>query len=154
MIAMCRSRTFLRLQGQKLVHQRLAKRGDIRVDGTVVHDSVAHFTKEQVVTVSQFGVPRSPEDFCKRAVKCGHPRGMSLHLPEVVTQVLGDNLSMPPAELALVRCRQLTRWTMRAKQLSEDEARFKLTMPEHVTCSYEKQAITPPPRNAGRAWVP
>jgi hypothetical protein len=118
--------------GAKLVHQRLAKRGDVRVDGTVVHESVAEFTQEQVVTVSQFGVPRSPEDFCKRAVKCGHPRGMSLHLPEVVTQVLGDNLAMPPAELALVRCRQLTRWTMRAKQSSEDEAKFKLTMPEHL----------------------
>ena len=57
---------------------------------------------------------------------------MALHLPEVVTQVLRDNLEMQPAELALVRCRQLTRWTMRAKQLSVEEARFKQQMPEHL----------------------
>ena len=44
---------------------------------------------------------------------------MSLHLPEVVTQVLRDNLEMEPAELALVRCRQLARWAVRAKQLGE-----------------------------------
>ena len=75
----------------KLVHQRLDKRGKVRVDGTVFHRSVASFSEEQVVTVSQFGIPRSPVVFCNRAVKCGHPRCMSLHLPEVVTQVLRDN---------------------------------------------------------------
>jgi len=49
---------------------------------------------------------------------------MSLHLPEVVTQVLRDilvtqvlrgNLEVELAELALVRCRQLARWTVRAR---------------------------------------
>jgi hypothetical protein len=118
--------------GAKLVHQRLAKRGEVRVDGAVFHKSVASFSEEQVVTVSQFGIPRSPEDFCNRAVKCGHPRGMSLHLPEVVTQVLRDNLEMEPAELALVRCRQLARWAVRAKQLGEAEKQFKQNMPEHL----------------------
>ena len=57
--------------GAKLVHQRLAKRGEVRVDGTVFHESVANVTQEQVVTVSQFGVPRTPIDFCNRAVECG-----------------------------------------------------------------------------------
>ena len=118
--------------GAKLVHQRLAKRGDVRVDGAVFHDSVVSFSEEQVVTVSQFGIPRSPEDFCNRAVKCGHPRGMSLHLPEVVTQVLRDNLEMEPSELALVRCRQLAKWAVRAKQLGEAEKQFKRSMPEHL----------------------
>ena len=103
----------------KLVHQRLDKRGKVRVDGAVFHRSVASFSEEQVGTVSQFGIPRSPVVFCNRAVKCGHPRCMSLHLPEVVTQVLRDNLEMEPAELALVRCRQLARWAVRAKQLGE-----------------------------------
>ena len=84
------------------------------------------------MTVSQFGIPRSPEDFCNRAVKCGHPRGMSLHLPEVVTQVLRDNLEMEPSELALVRCRQLAKWAVRAKQLGEAEKQFKRSMPEHL----------------------
>ena len=99
---------------QSWCNQRLAKRGKVRVDGAVFHRSVASFSEEQVGTVSQFGIPRSPVVFCNRAVKCGHPRGMSLHLPEVVTQVLRDilvtqvlrgNLEVELAELALVRCR-------------------------------------------------
>jgi len=127
--------------GAKLVHQRLAKRGELRVDGTVCHESVAKFADEQVVTVSQFGIPRSPEDFCSRAVACGHPRGMSLHLPEVVTQVLEDNLTMPPAELALIRCRHLTKWTLRAKQLADEEAKFKLAMPEHLRALLQNKRL-------------
>ena len=112
------------MHSAKLVHQRLAKRGKVRVDGAVFHRSVASFSEEQVGTVSQFGIPRSPVVFCNRAVKCGHPRGMSLHLPEVVTQVLRDilvtqvlrgNLEVELAELALLRCRQLARWTVRAR---------------------------------------
>ena len=118
--------------GAKLVHQRLSKRGDIRVDDGVFHSSVQHLEAEVIVKVSQFGIPRTPEDFCSRAVKCGHPRGMSMHLPEVVTNVLRENLEMEPAELALVRCRQLARWTVRAGQLKLAEKEFKRSLPEHL----------------------
>ena len=119
-------------KGAKLVHQRLSQRGAIRVDDAVFHSTVQHIEADGVVMVSQFGIPRTPEDFCNRAVKCGHPRGMSLHLPEVITKVLQENLEMDPAELALVRCRQLTKWTLRAAQLRDAEKEHKASMPEHL----------------------
>ena len=118
--------------GAKLVHQHLSKRGDIRVDDVVWHSSVPHLDADVTVKVSQFGIPRTPEDFCRRDVKCGHPRGMSMHLPEVVTDVLRENLEMEPAELALIRCRQLARWTVRAGQLKFAEKEFKQSLPEHL----------------------
>ena len=95
------------------------------------------------MTVSQFGIPRSPEDFCNRAVKCGHPRGMSLHLPEVVTQVLRDNLEMEPSELALVRCRQLAKWAVRAKQLGEAEKAVQAEYAGALAGVVTKQKVAP-----------
>lgn len=55
-----------------------------------------------------------------------------MHLPEVVTDVLRENLEMEPAELALIRCRQLARWTVRAGQLKFAEKEFKQSLPEHL----------------------
>ena len=95
--------------------------GDVRVDDAIFDESTKEFDASSSVIVSQFGIPRTPEDFLKRAVKCGHPRGMSIHLPEVVQQVLSDNLEMEPSELALHRCRQLAKWAMRAQRLNKDE---------------------------------
>ena len=94
--------------GAKLVHQRITKRGEVRVDDLVVHASAQNFTINDDVMVSQFGMPRDPMDFCDRAVKCGHPRGMAVHLPDSVREVIEQNLSTDPAELALTRCRELT----------------------------------------------
>ena len=84
------------------------------------------------IFISQFGIPRTPEDFCERAVKCGHPRGMAVHPPELVQKVLMDNLEMEPAELALWRCKQLTKWTFRASQLREAEMEHKRKMPAYA----------------------
>ena len=55
----------------KLVHQRLDKRGKVRVDGAVFHRSVASCSEEQVVTVSQFGIPRSPVVFATEQLSVG-----------------------------------------------------------------------------------
>ena len=93
------------------------------------------------ILVSQFGVPRTPEDFCERAVKCGHPRGMAIHLPEMVKKVLVDSLEMPPAELALWRCKQLTKWTFRASQLQGAELEHKRSMPEHMRVLLQQKRL-------------
>ena len=57
---------------------------------------------------------------------------MAIHLPEMVRQVLYDNLTMDPAELALHRCRELTRWTIRAGQLVGKEKEFKAGLAPHL----------------------
>ena len=108
-----------------------------------MHESLngSHLKNEDVVALSQFGIPWSPMDFCNRAVSCGHPRGMAVHLPDVVTRVLRENLSMEPAELALHRCRELTRWTMRAKQLAPKEEEFKANLAPHLKVLLAKKRL-------------
>ena len=103
--------------GAKLVHQRIAQRGEVRVDDAVFHQSTEGIADNEEVMVSQYGIPREPLDFCDRAVKCGHPRGMVVHLPRLAKEVIEQNMSVEPADLALHRCRELTKWTIRAGQL-------------------------------------
>ena len=119
-------------EGAKLIHQRLAKRGDLRVDEPIWHASAESITDAGEVMVSQFGMPRDPLDFAERAIKCGHPRGMAIHLPELVKDVIKQNIDMPPAELALHRCKELTKWTVRAQQLQKQEEEFKSGLPQHM----------------------
>ena len=126
----------------KLVHQRLAKWGDVRVDaeteGNIVHQSLHNAGDDDTVLVSQFGIPREPLDFLERAVACGHPRGMAVHLSE---QVLRENLSLSPADLALKRCKELAKWTMRAAALKEEELVFKQGMQEHLRVLMSKKRL-------------
>ena len=103
------------------MHQRTTKWGDLRVDDAQSyverHPSTEELADSSNVLISQYGIPRDPMDFAMRAVKCGHPRGLAIHLPDMVTEVLAENMYADPAELALKRCRELTKWTIRAKQL-------------------------------------
>ena len=92
----------------------------------------AQLAEDDEVMVSQYGIPRELLDFCQRAVQCGHPRGMAVHLPEAVKDVIKQNMSGDPAQLALARCRELTKWTLRAEQLKEQELDYKKGLPEHM----------------------
>ena len=55
--------------------------------------------------------------------------------------MLRDNLEMEPSELALVRCRQLAKWAVRAKQLGEAEKQFKRSMPEHLQVLLQNKTL-------------
>ena len=127
--------------GAKLVHQRLAQRGEVRVDDQIFHSSTEGISGQEEVMVSQYGVPRAPLDFCERAVKCGHPRGMAVHLPQLAKEVIEQNLTVEPAELALHRCRELTKWTLRAGQLKEQEATYKGSLPQHMQILLRKKRL-------------
>ena len=99
--------------GAHLVHQRIAKWGEERVDdGTIIHESLQQVGDGDQFLVSQFGIPREPMDFLQRAVECGHPRGMAIHLPDNVKGVLEEVLFMDPSALALLRCNELKKWTI------------------------------------------
>ena len=127
--------------GAKLVHQRLAQRGEVRVDEQIFHSSTDGMSGQEEVMVSQYGVPRAPLDFCERAVKCGHPRGMAVHLPQLAKEVIEQNLTEEPAELALHRCRELTKWTLRAGQLKEQETTYKGGLPQHMQALLQKKRL-------------
>ena len=127
--------------GAKLVHQRLAQRGEVRVDEQIFHSSTDGMSGQEEVMVSQYGVPRAPLDFCERAVKCGHPRGMAVHLPPLAKEVIEQNLTEEPAELALHRCKELTKWTIRAGQLKEQEKKYKGGLPQHMQALLQKKRL-------------
>ena len=64
------------------------------------------------VEVCQVGLPREPLDFVEEARRKGHPRMFALHLPEVVRQVLDENILGSPLDLARTRIQFL--WEMDA----------------------------------------
>ncbi len=97
------------------------------------HDLLYNVKKGDQILVSQFGVPRCPMDFLQRAVQCGHPRGCTIHSPPDVKKILQDNISIDASTLALIRCRELTKWTLRAAELQYQEKTFKNTMPEYLS---------------------
>ena len=63
-------------EGAKLIHQRLAKRGDLRVDEPIWHASAESISDVGEAMVLQFGIPREPLDSAERAIKCGLPPHM------------------------------------------------------------------------------
>lgn len=125
-------------KGARLVHQGIAKRVD---DKALVHESLQQIRNGDQFLVSQFGVPRDPIDFLGRAAECGHPRGIAIHLPDNVKKVLEDNLFMDAAELSLLRCRELLKWTNRAAALASEERKFKDGMPQHLSRLMQKKRL-------------
>eukprot|EP00435_Cladocopium_sp_Y103_P036933 s3503_g9.t1 len=77
---------------------------------------------------------------------------MAVHLPQCVKEVIEQNLSLDPAELALLRCKELTKWTLKAEQLKQQEVEFKRNLPKHMQplmqqkrlllCKADKQLVT------------
>ena len=76
-------------------------------------------------------LPRDPLDTVERDVKRGHPRGMAIHLPEQVKAVIKQNIDSPPAELAIHRREELTKWTIRAQRLRKREVELRAAPPPH-----------------------
>ncbi|CAJ1387287.1 unnamed protein product, partial [Effrenium voratum] len=58
-----------------------------------------------------------------------------------VREVLRENLSLSPADLALKRCKELAKWTMRAAALKEEELVFKQGMQEHLRVLMSKKRL-------------
>ena len=49
------------------------------------------------------GVPSEPEEFVRRAIEAGHPRGLDVHVVESMKRVINLNLVEPPFVLAKQR---------------------------------------------------
>eukprot|EP00434_Breviolum_minutum_P016199 symbB.v1.2.014274.t1/scaffold1033.1/size247163/12 len=130
-------------KGAKIISRRLVQWGEVRVDDDTVTliDLVEVLTSSTKVEVKQVGIPREPEDFVARALHCGHPRSMATHLPEQVTSVLEQNMSMDVFPLAKRRISFLDKWTKRAKELEQDEIAFKASMPVHLQQLLRKKRL-------------
>ena len=128
-------------KGSKVVNRRLSKWGELRVDEDESRASDNHwiflvdqklYAQNVIVEAQQVGLPREPIDFVKRALQCGHPRSMSVHLPEMVQQVLEENLSEELFSLAKKRTSWLWKWAKRVGELEKEEHLLKESMPEHL----------------------
>ena len=92
----------------------------------------------EVLTI---GIPRDPMDFVEKAVKAGHPRSMSVHLPLVVQDMLRENFEQSPLVLMKKRTAFFWKWTKRARELVVDEAKYKATLPSHLQGLHKKKKL-------------
>ena len=107
----------------------LKPEGELRSGGELKPDSEASQTAEWV---SAWGIPRSPEEFVKAAIKAGHPCQMEAALPQALQQAIDRNASTSAEQLARGRALFFKKWLARAKELEPEEQKFKASLPEHV----------------------
>ena len=122
-------------KGSKVVHRQVQK-GGLRVDGdgdqsteVKVHESCTN--QQEAHEILTVGIPREAQDFLRRAVKAGHPRSISIHLSDVVKDVLAENSSCDEHKIVKTCASFLWKWSARAKELQADEQVLHAKMPEH-----------------------
>ena len=80
---------------------------------------------------SAWGIPHTPLEFVKEAVKAGHPRNLGAVLPQVLKEAVEVNATTSPEDMAKERTEWFKRWSERARELNRDEADLKNSMPKH-----------------------
>ena len=122
-------------KGSKLVSRQLVTRGDVRV----VQNSSTHFLGgsenldvHEMVERCWIGVPSEPQEFVRRAVTAGHPRGLDIHVDDSMRNVVHQNVVAPPYILAKKRVDYLKKWMAKARELEPEEEKLRASMPEHV----------------------
>ena len=133
-------------KGARLVNRQL-QWGKVRVDGEKVYwqtetkevqldDSTMQefFTDDETfqAELCTVGIPREPWDFVAQAAKVGHPRSMSLHLNQEVTEMLKENFSLPPHMIVKERATFFHRWSKRCKELEKEEVSFHSRLEPHL----------------------
>ena len=129
-------------KGSKVVHRQLhggklrVDGGKLRVDGVPcdlnvqVHESCND--EQDSFEILTIGIPREALDFLHRAVEAGHPRSISIHLSDVVKDVLVENFAGDEYVLVKKRTSFLWKWSARAKELRDAENVLHSKMPEHL----------------------
>ena len=83
-------------KGARIVHRKLVKWGEVRVDD-MVRKSFANSSNGQqqpcdIVGKVSFGIPREPDDFVQQALKAGHPRFLDFRSIRAIDELLSFNL--------------------------------------------------------------
>ena len=122
-------------KGSKVVHRQVHG-GKLRVDGVSVDPEVqVHEScndEQDSFEILTIGIPREAHDFLQRAVEAGHPRSISIHLSDVVKDVLVENFAGDEYALVKKRTSFLWKWSARAKELRDAERALHAKMPEHL----------------------
>ena len=80
-----------------------------------------------------WGIPFSPEQFVREAVKAGHPRTLEVALPQVLKDAVCTHASMTESELCALRARQFAKWLKLAQDLRSEEDALKASMHKQVS---------------------
>ena len=78
------------------------------------------------------GIPAEPLDFLKRAIDAGHPRGIEVHVDDIVHKVVVENFHESPYLLAKKRLQFFKKWQERAKEIESEGDIFMKSAPEHA----------------------
>ena len=79
-----------------------------------------------------WGIPFSPEQFVREAVKAGHPRTLEVSLPQVLKDAVCTHASLSESELCGLRARQFAKWLKLAQDLRSEEEALKASMHKQV----------------------
>ncbi|CAE7510495.1 unnamed protein product [Symbiodinium necroappetens] len=78
------------------------------------------------------GVPHGPEEFVRKAVAAGHPMDMDRLISPAVDAAVKANFCDDASVVSRRRLDTLRRWSMRARELDEQEARANSQRPAHL----------------------
>lgn len=90
------------------------------------------FLECESVEVCTIGIPAEPLDFLKRAVDAGHPRGVEVHVDDIIHDVVVANFHDSPYKLAKKRLQFFKKWQERARVIDLEGDAFIQGAPEHA----------------------
>ena len=90
-----------------------------------LHGSLDFETQDEVCEIV---VPCDPDEFIRRALIAGHPRGAHLHMSADIERAAELDFVSPPFELAKLRAEFVKRWTARAQELASEERQLHATV--------------------------
>ena len=122
-------------KGARVTHRRLISGDGFRGsdDFKQLDNADSLLFKEcEAVEACTVGIPAEPLDFLKRAVEAGHPRGIEVHVDDVVHKAVVENFHESPYLLARKRVQFFKKWQARAKVIEAEGDIFLKSSPEHA----------------------
>ena len=90
------------------------------------------FLECESVEICTIGIPAEPLDFLEKAIAAGHPRGVEVHVDELIHNVVIENFHDSPYNLAKKRIQFFKRWQERAKCIDRQGDAFIRQAPAHA----------------------
>ena len=128
-------------KGARIVHRKLVKRGDVRVDDVDGKLFTDHSKQCDIIEKNSFGIPRGPEDFVKEAIKAGQPRFLDYRSIKEIDHLLGFNLQRDSSNILERRVAWLKKWTNRAKELVDSEWALHSSLNPHCAAVLEGKRL-------------
>ena len=122
-------------KGARVTHRRLISGDGFRGSDNfkqMDHADSLLFLECESVEACTVGIPAEPMDFLKRAIDAGHPRGIEVHVDDIVHKVVVENFHESPYLLARKRLQFFKKWQERAKAIESEGDVFMKSAPEHA----------------------